>query len=59
MHAAILARAFLSPYVRRGQSIDLDQFMIRDRSRDAGNRVTAFIRYLFRVSKPAPPEAKK
>jgi hypothetical protein len=60
LHAAIIGRTILRPWTKKGDQIDLDQFMIRRREQDAPNRVTTFVRWLFRISKPAqpPPEEK-
>jgi hypothetical protein len=59
LHVAILGRAFAEPYLKRGARVDMDRFMIRRRDQDAPNRVTNFIRALFRMSKPAKPEKKQ
>lgn len=57
LHAAIIARASISVWLKKGQTVDMDQFMVRRRERDAADRVTSFVNTLFAMSQP-PGAAK-
>jgi len=53
LHTAILAREIRRPQLKPGTLIDPDDFMIRPPLARAADRVSAFVRGLFAMSKPA------
>jgi hypothetical protein len=53
LHVAILAREIRRPQLKPGTPIDADDFMIRQPTARAADRVSGFIRMLFMASKPA------
>ncbi|MEO8224132.1 MAG: hypothetical protein ABI661_04960 [Gammaproteobacteria bacterium] len=59
LHTAILAREIQRPQLKKGHKVDMQNFMVQRPVEQAQNRVSAFIRTLFAMSKPVPKSGSK